>query len=461
MRDAPNPDSAQKTDLATMTSQRSGWLRWVVIALVVIALGVGYWWRTSHQAPPTGGDTATAGKKGGRFDPTKTVIPVAPAAARAVDMPVRVSALGTVTARSTVTVKARVDGLLQSVNFREGQLVRAGQVLAEIDSKPFEVLLLQAQGQLERDQAQVINAQNDLKRYRALLAQDSIASQQVDNQEYLVRQLEATVVSDRAAVESARLNLGYTKITAPTAGRVGLRQVDAGNMIHAADTNGLVVITEVDPITVIFPIPQDRLPEVIAQLQAGAKMSVDAFDRDGRTKLATGTLITADNVIDTTTGTVKLKAEFPNKDGALFPNQFVNARLLVRTQKDTIAVPTSSVQRGAPGTFVYVIKNDNTVSVRVVKIGATDGDLTAITDGLTAGERVVADGADKLRDGARIEIPDASAPAKNGGGGDRKNGARRKDGSDSGAGGPGAASGQVTPAQTAPAPADATKDAGK
>jgi len=436
MRDTPNPDRALQSDAVETVAGRRRWIGWLVVVLLVIAAaGAWYWWRSSTPPPAADGNVAAPTKRGARFDPTKSVVPVALATARNVDMPVRISALGTVTARSTVTVKARVDGLLERVNFREGQLVKAGQVLAQIDAKPFEVQLQQAQGQLERDRAQLQNAQNDLQRYRALLAQDSIAAQQVDNQEALVRQYAATLLSDQAAVDSARLSLSYTKITAPSTGRVGLRQVDAGNMIHASDTNGLVVITEIDPIAVIFPVPQDRLPQVMAQLGAGAQLAVDAYDREGRVKLVSGTLVTADNVIDTTTGTVKLKAEFPNKDAVLFPNQFVNARLLVETQKGAIAVPTSAIQRGAPGTFVYVIKDDNTVTVRAVKTGAVDGELTAITDGLTTGEKVVADGADKLREGARVEPIDRSAatPARregagNGaaGAGERKKGGRRQ-----------------------------------
>jgi multidrug efflux system membrane fusion protein len=453
MRDTPNPAAAHpinQVELLATGHRRGRWLWWVLIA-VLLAAGIGawWWWRSSNPGTGATGDTA-ATKRGARFDPTKSVVPVAPATASSVDMPVRISALGTVTARSTVTVKARVDGLLQRVNFREGQTVRAGQVLAEIDPRPFQVQLQQAQGQLERDRAQLQNAQSDLQRYRNLLAQDSIAAQQVDNQAALVRQYEATLVSDRAAVESAQLNLNYTKITAPTNGRVGLRQVDAGNMIHASDANGVVVITEVDPIAVVFPIPQDRLPAVMTQLQANAKLAVDAYDREGRIKLASGTLVTADNVIDTTTGTVKLKAEFPNKEGMLFPNQFVNARLLVETLKATIAVPTAAIQRGAPGTFVYVIKDDSTVTVRPVKIGTVDVDQTAITEGLVVGERVVADGADKLREGARVEPIDrtATAPRREGagqtgaagaGGGERKKGGRRqREGGDAGAS-PGAA----------------------
>src|SRR5262245_9050452 len=266
MRDTPNPESAHQSDSTEGAARRRGWLGWA-IALVLIVIGAAVWWWRSPVPGPAEGDAAAPPKRGARFDPTKSVIPVAVAAACAVDMPVRIGALGTVTARSTVTVKARVDGLLEKINFREGQLVRAGDVLAQIDPKPFEVQLQQAQGQLERDQALLQNAQNDLKRYRNLLAQDSIAAQQVDNQEALVRQYAATVVSDRGGVESARLNLSWTKITAPTNGRVGLRQVDAGNMIHTADTNGLVVITEVDPIAVIFPVPQDNLPRILAQLQ--------------------------------------------------------------------------------------------------------------------------------------------------------------------------------------------------
>ncbi|HTT11192.1 MAG TPA: MdtA/MuxA family multidrug efflux RND transporter periplasmic adaptor subunit [Burkholderiaceae bacterium] len=454
MRDTPNPDLAHQTDSIQSTATARRWIWWVIGA-IVIGLAAWWWFRPSGPAPVAEGDTAAPPKRGARFDPTKSVVPVAVAAARAVDMPVRIGALGTVTARNTALVKARVDGLLEKVNFREGQLVRAGDVLAQIDPKPFEVQLEQAQGQLERDRAQLQNAQNDLVRYRNLLAQDSIAAQQVDNQEALVRQYQATVVSDQAAVEGARLNLVWTRITAPTNGRTGLRQVDAGNMIHAADTNGLVVITEVDPIAVIFPVPQDLLPQVMGQLQRGAQLSVDAYDREGRTKLATGVLVTADNVIDTTTGTVKLKAEFPNKDGALFPNQFVNARLLVQTLKGAIAIPTSAIQRGAPGTFVYVIKDDNSVTVRPIKAGAVDGELTAVTDGLAAGEKVVADGADKLREGAKVEPIDSSAkPSRRAGGttgaagtgnGEHKKGNRKRDNATPGA---------------AP-PADAGKDADK
>jgi multidrug efflux system membrane fusion protein len=456
MRDAPNPDTARQSDSIETTTGRRGWLWWVVaVILIIVAVLAWWWWRGSAPAPPAEGDVAAPAKRGARFDPTKMIVSVAVATARNVDMPVRIGALGTVTARSTVTVKARVDGLLEKVFFREGQSVKAGQVLAQIDPKPFEVQLQQAQGQLERDRAQLANAQNDLQRYRNLLAQDSIAAQQVDNQAALVRQYEATLLTDRAAVESARLNLSYTKITAPSNGRVGLRQVDAGNMIRAADTNGLVVITEVDPIAVIFPIPQDRLPQVMAQLQAGAQLSVDAYDREGRIKLASGTLVSADNVIDTTTGTVKLKAEFPNKDGQLFPNQFVNARLLVETLKSAIVVPTSAIQRGAPGTFVYVIKDDNTVTVRPVKTGAVDGELTAITEGLAAGEKVVSDGGDKLREGARIEPIDRSAtPARRDGAGatasteERKKGGRHQ----------GTEPGATTPM---PPPSDTRKDATK
>jgi len=448
MRDTPNPDTPHRADPTTDATTGRRWPWWIIVVILVVAgIGAWWWWRSAPSGPASEPDSAAPPKKGARFDPTKSVTPVALAVARNVDMPVRIGALGTVTARSTVTVKARVDGLLQKVNFREGDLVRAGQVLAQIDPAPFEVVLQQAQGQLERDRAQLQNAQNDLQRYRNLLAQDSIAAQQVDNQEALVRQYEATLVSDRAAVEAARLNLSYCRITAPTNGRVGLRQVDAGNMVHASDTNGLVVITEVDPIAVIFPLPQDYLPQVLTQLQAGAKLAVDAYDREGRVKLASGTLVTADNVIDTTTGTVKLKAEFPNKDGVLFPNQFVNARLLVQTLKGAIAIPTSAIQRGAPGTFVYVIKDDNTVTVRPVKTGAVDGELTAINDGLAVGEKVVADGADKLREGAKVEAIDRTAkPTRQsaggaaGGGEHKKGGRRQREGAEQGATAPAAPS---------------------
>lgn len=353
-------------------------------------------------APPAAGPGASRGAGRRGADP-RTVLPVAVAAARKADFTVWLDALGNITARSTVVVRPRVDGQLARVLFREGQTVKAGDVLAEIDPAPFEVQVLQASGQLARDQAQLANARIDLARYETLLKQDSIAQQQVDTQAALVRQLEGTIAADRAAVENAKLQLSYTKIKAPAAGRAGLLQVDAGNMVRQSDASGIVVITQVQPINVLFAIPEDRLGTVLREQKQGAPLEVQALDRDGREKLASGKLVSIDNQIDPTTGTIKLKAEFANENGTLFPNQFVNVRLKLDTLVGATTVPTSAIQRGSPGTFVYRVNADNTVSVRPVRLGPAEGEVSVIADGLVPGDRVVTDGADKLRDGATIE----------------------------------------------------------
>jgi multidrug efflux system membrane fusion protein len=336
---------------------------------------------------------------------------VVAAAARKGSIDVAISALGTVTPRNMVTVRSRVDGELLRVAFSEGQMVKTGELLAEIDPRPFEVQLTQALGQLAKDQALLKNAQVDLERYKTLLAQDSISGQQVDTQESLVRQYEAAIKTDQGAVDNAKLQLTYSRITAPISGRVGLRQVDPGNMIHASDSNGLVVITQLQPITVLYPIPEDNLPRVMKRMQSGETVPVEAFDRAQKYKLGVGKLVTIDNQIDTTTGTVKLRAEFPNPDLALFPNQFVNVRMVVETMSDATLVPSSAIQRGAPGTFVYVVKNDNTVSVVPIKLGPVQGETTAIESGVAPGDNVVVDGADKLREGAKVELVTAEARA--------------------------------------------------
>jgi multidrug efflux system membrane fusion protein len=270
-------------------------------------------------------------------------------------------------------------------------------------------MLTQANGQMARDQALLKNAQIDLERYRTLLAQDSVSKQQVDTQEALVRQYQGTVATDQGAIDNARLQLTYSRITAPIGGRVGLRQVDPGNMVHASDSNGLVVIAQIKPVTVIYPIPEDNVPRVVKRTQTGEEVAVDAYDRGGKNKLATGRLLTFDNQIDTTTGTVKLKAEFPNQDGVLFPNQFVNVRMAVETRQDATLVPSAAIQRGAPGTFVFLVKPDQTVSVTPVKVGATEGETTEVVSGVEPGNLVVVDGADKLREGSKIELIDAVA----------------------------------------------------
>ena len=294
--------------------------------------------------------------------------------------------------------------------------MKAGDLLAEIDPATYQAQLLQAQGQLARDQALLQNAKLDLQRYQTLAAQDSIAKQQVDTQASLVRQYEGTVKLDQGNVDNARVQLSYTRITAPVSGRVGLRQVDPGNIVHASDTNGIVVITQIDPMTVIYSIPEDNLPKVMPRLQSGDKLPVDAWDRAQTTVLAHGMLMTVDNTIDNTTGTVKLKAQFPNQNAALFPNQFVNVRMRVDTLHDQVIVPGAAIQRGTQGTFVYVVGDNNKVALRLVKLGVTEGDRVSVAQGLQPGERVVIDGADKLRDGSPVEVIQpgaaaASAPA--------------------------------------------------
>ena len=370
---------------------------WIAVLVVLIAAGAGGWyWSTQTAGPPTGGS--------GRPDPSLRTIPVVALPAKKGSIDVYINALGTVTPRNVVVVKPRVDGQLMRVAFKEGQIVKAGELLAEIDPRPFQVQLTQATGQMAKDQALLRNAQLDLDRYRTLLAQDSIAKQQVDTQEALVRQYEGTIQSDQGAIDNARLQLTYARVTAPIGGRVGLRQVDPGNIVHASDANGLVVIAQLQPVTVVFPIPEDNVPRVMRRLASGEAIVVEAWDRDQKAKLASGKLITVDNQMDTTTGMVKLKAEFPNDNLALFPNQFVNVRMLVQTLADATLVASAGIQRGAPGTFVYVVKEDRSVAVTPVKLGPVQGEVTAIASGVLPGDLVVVDGTDKLREGAKVEL---------------------------------------------------------
>jgi multidrug efflux system membrane fusion protein len=325
------------------------------------------------------------------------------------DIRIILNELGTVTPLANVTVKTQINGQLTTEGFEEGQTVKAGDFLAQIDDRPYKVALEQAQGTLAHDQALLGQAQTDLKRYQTLARQDSIAKQQADDQVFLVAQYQGSVLTDQAQIDSAKLNVAYCHIVSPVTGRVGLRQVDPGNYVQTSDTNGIVVVTQEQPISVIFSVTEDSLPSVVKQFKPGTQLPVQAYDRSHTTLLATGTLTNVDNQINTTTGTVNMRATFPNEDFALFPNQFVNARLLVDTLHNVVRVPVAAVQQGAPGTFVYVINQDSTVTVRPIKLGPTDGAYSEVVSGLSAGDRVVTDGTDRLRDGQKVTIP---APAK-------------------------------------------------
>ena len=335
-------------------------------------------------------------------------ISVATAQVQKQDVPVYLSGLGAVTAFNTANIKSRVDGQIMKVNVQEGQNVREGELLIEIDARPYQAQLDQMQAQLFRDQAQLRDAKLNLDRYTALIPSGSIAQQQVDTQKALVDQLEGTVRTDQAQIETAKLNIVYCHITAPFNGRVGLRQVDPGNIIHASDTNPMLILTQLQPIAVIFTLPEDVLPTVSKRMKLGT-LEVDAFSRDDQTKLATGKLVTIDNQIDPTTGTAKLKAVFSNSDNQLWPNQFVNADLLLETRKDSTVLPTAAILRGPQGTFVYAVNPDKTVQDKVVTVSLTQGDTTVVTAGVTPGDMVVTDGQDKLQRGSRIE-PRNAAP---------------------------------------------------
>ena len=368
------------------------------VSLLLLALAAGGWWWSSHRSAAP---DAAAPKRGGG----PVAVAVAPVMQQ--DAPLQLGALGTVTATNTVTVHSRVDGQLMALHFEEGQLVQKGQLLAELDPRPFQAALTQAEGQLMRDQALLQNARLDLTRYQQLLAQNSIAKQQVDTQQALVAQYQGTVKLDQGAVATARLQLDYSSITAPLSGRVGLRQVDLGNIVHSSDSNGVVVITQTQPINVLFAVPETSLGQVLAAARAAkGKLQVEAWDRDNRHKLADGELLAIDNQLSTTTGTVNLKARFANSDAVLFPNQFVNVHLQLGDQPDAIVVPSVALQQGKVGSYVYTVNPDQTVSISKVKTGAVSGDNTIIEEGVKPGQKVVVDGLDKLREGAQIKVID-------------------------------------------------------
>ncbi len=373
---------------------------------------------TQHGAPRGFGRSGGPGRSPPDFGPGSGAgapTPVAITAASVGDIEVRVPALGTVTPLATVTVRTQISGILQKVAFTEGQLVHQGDLLAQIDPRPYEAAVRQMEGNLRRDQALLTDAKLDLKRYEALVKEDSIAVQQLDTQRALVDQYEGTLESDQGQLETARINLLYTRIVAPVTGRVGLRQVDQGNYVSPGDANGIVVLNQVEPITVIFAIPEDNVPPLVRRVRDGGPLEVDAFDRANSVRLARGKLLTLDNQIDTTTGTVKLRALFDNADGALFPNQFVNVQLLQEVLTQQVIIPNAAVRRGAPNgvvtTFVYVIKADDTVEARPIKLGIVEGERAAVALGLAAGERVVTEGGDRLREGAKVILPQAPPPA--------------------------------------------------
>jgi multidrug efflux system membrane fusion protein len=388
---------------------------WVALAivLIVLLLLVGLM-RHIHQKQPMaqGGPGGPGGGRGGQNAPVAVTV----AQATVGDIQLRIPALGTVTPLANVTVRTQISGVMQEILFKEGQIVHQGDSLAQIDPRPYEAALQQMQGNLRRDQALLADAKLDLKRYEGLIKEDSIAQQQLDTQKALVDQYTGTIESDEGQVKTAAVNLQYTHILAPATGRVGLRQVDPGNYVTPGDTNGIVVINQLQPITVIFPIPEDDVPSLMQRLRAGPALKVEAYDKANTTKLADGTLLTVDNEIDVTTGTVKLRAQFDNTDDQLFPNQFVNIQLLQELVQNQIIIPNSAVRRGAPNgtvsTFVYVVNSDRSVQVRPVTLGVVDGERVAVTKGLAAGELVVTEGADRLREGAKVQLPDATpAPA--------------------------------------------------
>lgn len=387
--------------------------------LVVAAVLAAAWWYPSWRVWITPDADPNAGPGAGRFPGGAAAAwrmgggrpqPVSVGEVRQLDLRQTVSAIGTLTALNTAVVRAKVDGELKALRFTEGQMVAAGAVLAEIDARTYEAQLAQAKGQLERDAAQLRNAQLDLKRYRDLLSQDAIARQQVDTQEALVRQLQGTVQADQAQVDNATLQLSYTQVTAPISGRLGLKQVELGSLVRAGDAAGLVTITQTQPMAVLFAVPEAYVPLIQRKLRAGQSLAVQAWDRELKEKLAEGQVTTTDNAIDLNTGTLKLKALLDNRDGSLFPNQFANIRLQLDTLKDQLSVPVTAVQRGSVGTFVVVVQADGSAQIRTVELGAVDGEWQAVKGKLQAGERVVTDGADRLRDGSRVEVRNTVTP---------------------------------------------------
>jgi multidrug efflux system membrane fusion protein len=407
--DAVNAPDAGKAGIPARSSPevpgaaRSRWWIW----LVLLGVAAGGWWylrsrgtQTNIAAAAPGGAANGAGNV---TQPGSMAVPVVVATAHRGNLPVYFNGLGTVTAFNTVTVRSRVDGQIVKINFTEGQYVKEGDALIEIDPRPYQVQLEQAEGQLAKDQAQLRDMQVDYERYQLLFKEGVIPKQQLDTQQAQVGTYEGAIKADRATIDNAKLQITYSHIVAPIGGRVGLRLVDIGNIVHATDTNGLVVITQLQPIAVLFSLPQDQLPAVVGKMRSGTTLSVEAFDRDNVSKIATGKLLTIDNQIDTTTGTYKLKAVFDNAKNELFPNQFVNVHLWVDTKKGVVLVPTTAVLRGPQGTYVFAVDANNTVKVKNITVAETTGNLAGISSGVSDGEVVVIDGQDKLKEGSIVD----------------------------------------------------------
>jgi len=416
--DSANAHDAHTPASTAPRSQSSGGSRWLIWLIVIAVVVAGIWFyhsRNSQTASSTAAANSSSGAAGKGGGAAMPAVPVVVATATKGNLPVFFNGLGNVTAFNTVTVRSRVDGQIVKINFTEGQFVNKGESLVEIDSRPFEVQLEQAKGQLAKDQAQRNDAQVNLERYKLLFQEGVIPKQQLDSQAASVGEFDGAIESDQGQIDNAKLQLVYSRITAPISGRIGLRLVDIGNMVHATDANGLLVITQLQPISVLFSLPQDQLPEVIAKMRSAKALTVEAFDRDNTDKIATGKLLTIDNQIDTTTGTYKLKATFDNSKNELFPNQFVNVHLLVDTKMNVVLVPTTAILRGPQGTYVFSVLPDNTVKVRTITVAEANGNITGIATGIAAGDVVVTDGQDKLQDGSKVDPrpPAGGAPGAN------------------------------------------------
>ena len=402
----PGEAPTKVTVVEKPASHRRGWLYAAI--LVLLALGGLYWYEHGKSTAAASAKTA----KGGRGGAPAAATPVVAVQAQTGNIGVYVTGLGAITPIYTVTVKSRVDGQLMTVHFKEGDLVKEEDPLIEIDPRPYEAVLLQAKGTLVRDTALLANARVDVARYTTLVTQDAIPEQTLATQRALVAQYEGTVTNDQGALDAAKLNVVYCHIASPLTGVVGLRLVDPGNIVHSSDANGMIVITQIQPISVIFPIAEDQLQPVLQKVRAGQKLTVDAWDRELKNKLSTGTLSTIDNLIDQTTGTLKLRATFDNEKRTLFPNQFVNARLLQQEKTGVTLLPSAAIQRNTNDTYVYLIKPDSTVTIRNIKIGTTEGDQSEITSGLVPGDKVVMTGVDKLQEGSKVAPTMQAAAAK-------------------------------------------------